>query len=461
MEIITKKLSELTTCPYNPRTITGEALAGLTASVTEWGCVQPIIWNKRTGNVVGGNQRLKVLRAQGDADTEVVVVDLPLSKEKALNIALNSSHIAGEWTPALGDLLDEIKLELPDLYEGLLLDDLLADVPEVELELYEGEADSDEIPAPVAEPVIQRGDLVTLGRHRLLCGDSCKAENVARLMAGSKADMVFTDPPYQIHNIEWDKSFDIHRFLFVIIDYMQDTSFFAFTIQMPSLFQWLNELKSRGLNYKDHIIWVKRITTAIAMEITRSHESLFIYTKGKPKYYQTKGLYSDVKLPGLLVEISTLESIKRYIDGLWQQIKTGKKRMGKSSSANPLYKYMSQLVCEHGSQEVNFTNVWSFLPDTMANTEQSEHPTQKPLKLITRGIELMTGRSGLVLDPFLGSGTTMIACETLGRTCYGMEIEPRYVQLATQRYLNFTGKPEDVTVERGGKRYKWGDLVNG
>ncbi len=121
MEIITKKLSELTTCPYNPRKITDEALAGLTASVTEWGCVQPIIWNKRTGNVVGGNQRLKVLRAQGDADTEVVVVDLPLGKEKALNIALNSPHISGEWTPALGDLLDEIKLDLPDLITCLML----------------------------------------------------------------------------------------------------------------------------------------------------------------------------------------------------------------------------------------------------------------------------------------------------------------------------------------------------
>lgn len=134
MEIITKKLSELTTCPYNPRMITDQALAGLTSSVTEYGCIQPIIWNKRTGNVVGGNQRLKVLRAQGDADTEVVVVDLPLGKEKALNVALNSPHIAGQWTPVLGDLLDEIKLDLPDLYEELLLDDLLADVPEVELE---------------------------------------------------------------------------------------------------------------------------------------------------------------------------------------------------------------------------------------------------------------------------------------------------------------------------------------
>lgn len=117
-------MTKLTPANYNPRSITDQARAGLAASVERFGLVQPIIWNERTGNVVGGHQRLAVLVDAGEKDTDVVVIDLPLSEEKALNVALNSPEIAGDFTPALDDLLAEIAEATPDLYEDLLLDAL-------------------------------------------------------------------------------------------------------------------------------------------------------------------------------------------------------------------------------------------------------------------------------------------------------------------------------------------------
>jgi ParB-like chromosome segregation protein Spo0J len=97
--IETKSLAELTPAPYNPRQISPEALAGLRGSVERFGLVEPVVWNRRTGSVVGGHQRLKVLQAMGESSTQVIVVDLPEAEEKALNVALNSPSISGEFTP--------------------------------------------------------------------------------------------------------------------------------------------------------------------------------------------------------------------------------------------------------------------------------------------------------------------------------------------------------------------------
>lgn len=132
MKIQTKKLTDLKPAGYNPRTISEQAMAGLKASISEFGCVQPIIWNKSTDNVVGGHQRLEALKQQGVKETDVVVVDLSEEKEKALNIALNSRHISGEFTMQLEGLLEEIKVDDPNLYCNLNMELLLDDLPVTE-----------------------------------------------------------------------------------------------------------------------------------------------------------------------------------------------------------------------------------------------------------------------------------------------------------------------------------------
>jgi len=136
MQIETKALADLIPADYNPRVISDQALAGLEASIKRFGLVEPVVWNRQTGRVVGGHQRLKVLAKQGITETEVIVVDLPESEEKALNVTLNNPHIAGTFTPELQTMLDEIKIEIGDLdFGNLKLDELYigeAEYPQME-----------------------------------------------------------------------------------------------------------------------------------------------------------------------------------------------------------------------------------------------------------------------------------------------------------------------------------------
>lgn len=125
--IETRKVADLRPADYNPRKIDKKAQAGLTASIERFGAVQPIIVNERTGNIVGGHQRLKSLVELGQTETTVVVIDVDEVEEKALNVALNNPHIAGEFTDALGSILDDIADGAPDLFTDLRLDELLED----------------------------------------------------------------------------------------------------------------------------------------------------------------------------------------------------------------------------------------------------------------------------------------------------------------------------------------------
>ena len=125
-----KPLSELVAAPYNPRVITDEAMAGLQASIDRFGLVQPVVWNERTGHVVGGHQRIKVLEQSGATETQVVVVDLPESEEKALNITLNNPHIAGEFTLDVLPLLDELEELDPEEFEALQLGGIREPLPD-------------------------------------------------------------------------------------------------------------------------------------------------------------------------------------------------------------------------------------------------------------------------------------------------------------------------------------------
>lgn len=127
--IETRRIADLRPADYNPRKIDAAAQKGLTASIERFGAVQPIIVNERTGNVVGGHQRLKSLQALGQAETTVVVIDIDAMEEKALNVALNNPAISGMFDDGLGDLLDEINGAMPDLFSDLRLDDLIAGPP--------------------------------------------------------------------------------------------------------------------------------------------------------------------------------------------------------------------------------------------------------------------------------------------------------------------------------------------
>ena len=169
----------------------------LKKSISEFDLVEPLIWNKRSGNLVGGHQRLKILQEMGLKTVDVSVVDLDEAKEKALNLALNK--IQGDWDlPKLKDLLQELDTGELDMeitgFDSKEIEELMTQFHVAK----EGLTDDDEIPDKV-ETICKLGDLWQLGNHRLLCGDATRKEDVERLMNGEKADMVFTDPPYGIN----------------------------------------------------------------------------------------------------------------------------------------------------------------------------------------------------------------------------------------------------------------------
>ena len=189
MIIEKKKLSELTPAPYNPRQSTAKQEKHLKASLEKFGVVEPIIFNKQTGYIVGGHFRVRELKKLGYKEIECVIVDLSEEDEKELNIRLNAN--TGEWDwDMLANEWDAVELEQWGL-----------EVPnfEAEEQIIEAEEDDYDVPDGGIETDIVIGDLFEIGEHRLLCGDSTDSDAVAKLMNGEKADMVFTDPPYGIN----------------------------------------------------------------------------------------------------------------------------------------------------------------------------------------------------------------------------------------------------------------------
>jgi hypothetical protein len=196
VELPTSKLAGMA-APYNPRTIADHDLEALRRSLRYFGTVEPVVVNQRSGHIVGGHQRVKAALAEKIDSLPVVYVDLDDPSERQLNLALNRIH--GEFDlEKLEEVLRELETMGADLdltgFTEIEINDLLhaADEP------IEGLTDPDALPEPPDDPKTQAGDLIVLGEHRLLCGDSANADDVARLLAGARIHLVNTDPPYNV-----------------------------------------------------------------------------------------------------------------------------------------------------------------------------------------------------------------------------------------------------------------------
>ena len=373
MEIQTLEIGKINPAVYNPRK---DLKPGdpeydkLKKSILEFDIVEPLVWNKRTGNLVGGHQRLKILKELGIKEVEVSVVDLSEVKEKALNLALNK--IQGEWDlPRLKDLLEELDTGDFDIeitgFDIKEIEDLMNQLYQPE----EGLIDDDAVPEAV-ESISRRGDLWSLGNHRLLCGDSTLKADVVRLMGGEKADMVFTDPPYGINLIKGasgkvgggTKQYPTRRFDSIA----NDNQFFA-----PNLLFGLSEqLVIWGGNY-------------CADKLPPSR-CWFIWDKNHP---------IDRTFANCELAWTNLDRHSKVFHSTWD----GYTKEG-----------------EDGSKV---------------------HPTQKPIKLFLYILSEIKGNT--VLDLFGGSGSTLIACEKLGRRCYMMEIDEHYCDVIIERWQQYTG----------------------
>ncbi len=410
-----KPISELGPAPYNPRTITETALQGLRSSVERFGLVEPIVWNKRTGKVVGGHQRLKVLHQIGEIETQVVVVDLNETEEKALNIALNNPAIAGDFTADIHTLLAEIKAEMPELSDMLMFGDLADQTKQLlsDLTPNDGLTDPDDVPEAPEEPITKQGDLWLMGNHRLVCGDSGQPATLDLLMDSQIAKLYATDPPYGVgydgtnhpknsthdatgradgaQNKDWSDEYwdhfkssnEFESFLEQIFlnakSYLtRDAAWYCWHASATSS-SFLKAWEITGIRYHQTITWVKPThVLGFAMWNYRTEPCLMGWQQGnKPEALRVTDEYSNC----------------------WEVDWEGKAR------------------CTDG-----------------------QHPTQKPVRLFELPLLKHTRPGDICLETFAGSGSQIMAAERLDRRCFAVERMPKFCDVIVKRWEQYTGQ---------------------
>ena len=401
-------VDKLNPADYNPRKELkpGDAeFEKLTRSLTEFGYVEPVIWNKTTGNIVGGHQRLTALKHLGHTEVDCVVVELDEVREKALNVALNK--ISGDWDEAklaivIADLdIADFDAELTG-FDEKEIQQLIGSLDETEIE----DDGFDLTAALEAAAFVKRGDIWSLGRHRLVCGDATNPDDVAALMDGKLANLVLTDPPYNV-------AFESSSGLSIKNDKMNGDAFRQFLIdaftQMATHSEkgasaYVFHADTEGLNFRQAFsdagfylsgtcIWVKDSLVLGRSPYQWQHEPvLFGWLKGARHSW-----YADRKQ----------------------------------------------------------TTVWNFAKPR----KNSDHPTSKPLDLLGYPITNSTQANAIVLDTFAGSGSTLMACEALNRIAFCMELDEKYASVILRRYAEHTGDAAGITCLRDGKEYSYMDLV--
>ena len=406
MNIEKKNVKDLLPADYNPRKDLKPGdpeYEKLKRSIEQFGYVEPVIWNEKTGRVVGGHQRLKVLTDMGITEVDVVVVDMDTEKEKALNIALNK--ISGEWdTEKLALVIADLQgtdfdVSLtgfdPEELEDLFRDDVKGGVKE----------DDFDVEAELKKPTFSKaGDLWMLGEHRLFCGDSTKPETFDLLMNGKKANLVVTDPPYNVDykgsagKIKNDSMAEDQFEQFLLAAYQQmeaamadDASIYVFHSDSHGL-AFRKAFEEAGFYLSGCCIWKKQSLVLGRSPYQWQHEPCLYGWKKKGKH----------------------------------QWYTGRKE----------------------------STIWEFDKPK----KNKEHPTMKPIALVSYPIMNSTMTGCLVLDPFGGSGSTLIACEQTGRICYTVELDEKFCDVIVRRYIEQVGSADGVTVLRDGLTYRFDEV---
>ena len=420
MNIQTVVASKMKAAAYNPRKDLkpGDAeYEKLRRSIEEFGYVEPVIWNERTGNIVGGHQRYKVLTSLGYTEIECVVLDIDEHREKALNVALNK--ISGEFDiPLLTDLLRDLNEDGFDVsltgFDAAEMEDLFKE--KTSGKVKEDNFDADKAAAEIETPVSQRGDIWLLGNHRLMCGDSTSPDDVHKLMDGGKARVVFTDPPW---NVDYgsDAKHPSWKSRQILNDKMSTEQFGAFllaafkcmadvsepgcmTYVVMSAQEWGNvmpAMREAGYHWSSTIIWAKD-----SLVLSRKD----YHTQYEPLWYG------------------------------WLEGETKTKRLC------PL-------------KDRKQSDLWQ-IPRPKVSVE---HPTMKPVALVAKAL-LNSSRTGdVALDLFGGSGTTLIAAEQTERVCRTMELDVKYCDVIVKRYIELVGSDESVFLLRDGVKSAYTEVA--
>lgn len=356
-------------------------------SIVKFGFVSPLVINKDM-TVIGGHQRLKVLKDLGITEVECIVVDLDKTNEKALNIALNK--IQGDWDEdKLEALLQELKLKEFDMnltgFDFDEVDEILNDINGTKEDNFDVDSAYEEIEEPITKP----GDIWILGNHRLMCGDSTHKDDIMRLMNNQDADMLLTDPPYNVDyvgktaealkikndNMDDNQFYEFLRKVFenMYIVTKEGASIYVFHADTEGI-NFRKAFKDAGFKLAECLIWKKDCFVMGRQDYQWQHEPvLYGWKEGKAHYFindRTQSTILEFDRP----KQSTL------------------------------------------------------------------HPTMKPIDLIAKLIKNSSKENDIILDLFGGSGSTIIAAEQLNRCCYTMELDPKYCDVIVKRWETLTNK---------------------
>ena len=407
------KLKDLNPAKYNPRKKLkpgDKEFEKLKKSIENFGYVELIVVNVANHNtVISGHQRLSVLKHIGEEEVECVVVELNENDEKALNVAMNK--VSGEWDQ---DLLADLLADLKDADYNMDLTGF--DPPEMD-ELFNNVHDKDvreddfDVDEELKQPTFSKtGDIWHLGRHTVICGDSTDPDTYEALLGDTKVNLVLTDAPYFV-NLE-NASGKIRN------DDLDDKSAYEFLMKVFANFK--NAMATDASFYEFYATMKTRVFYDAFEDAGFKVGAGLIWKKPRAPLMRT-----DWKF------------ISEPVIFGWR--KDGRHRW-------------------YGDQKQ--TNVFEF--DGIKNSKKDgfNHPSSKPVPLMAYLMKQSTMTNGLVLDGFLGSASTLIACEETDRICYGVEIEEKFVDVAVKRYIKYKeGRYDDVYVIRDGQKLMFDEVA--
>ena len=373
-------------------------------SIKEFGFNQPIVVDQDNVIIVG-HGRYEASKLLGLVDVPVITVNLTKAQASAYRLADNKLN-ESEWD--MGLVIEELKELSDEMFELTGFDKDLLITPD---------ENDDDIPEDVPSR-IKLGDLVELGDHRILCADSTKPETFVKLMSGKKADMVFTDPPYNVDykgsgkktsdgimndkmsNEAFDK-FLVESFRMIAENTKKTAGCYIFHSHKTAT-DFEKALELAGFKIDTQLIWNKP-SAGMGMNDYRTKHEPFFYTYLSK---EDKNFYGD---------------------------RTGTTVWKVPADEERAFKWFKKQV---ESEEKGGSSIWTM---SRANVNEYVHPTQKPVELPAVAMTKSSKPEDIVLDPFLGSGTTLISAQKTGRICYACELDPKFMDIIVQRYVDYTG----------------------
>lgn len=402
-KIVETPIKDIHPYPDNPRQ-NKEAVDKVAESIKEFGFKQPIVVDKEGTIIVGHTRLLAAKKLKMDTVPVLTADDLTEEQAKAYRLADNKTNEFAEWD---FDLLASELQGIADIDMSEFGFDLsILDNPE-EIEVE----DDDFEPEPPEDPVSQKGDLYILGNHRLLCGDSCNMDDVTRLMGEDRADMVFTDPPWNV-NYGAQQNHPSWKARTIENDHMETEEFKQF---MYDIFASMNSVSKPGA------------MTYVVMS-AQEWGNMMLALKDNDYHWSSTIIWHKDTL------VLSRKDYHTQYEPIWYGWKEGESRL-------------------HPLEDRKQSDVW----DIDRPKRSDEHPTMKPIPLVARAIQNSSNENDVVLDLFGGSGTTMMAAEQTRRKSRLMELDPKYVDVIVNRYVRNFGA-ENVTLIRDEQEIPYAEI---